>query len=95
MGRIQARVWSPQMEGTFESLRLDFLLLVAYFTFFYAATWRINVDAVQNHTLDADAAKQRSFLRWRRGSKSGRATGLSCSLTSPRPKDTASGGRSF
>ncbi|CAE7393752.1 unnamed protein product, partial [Symbiodinium necroappetens] len=43
MGRIQARVWSPQMEGAFESLRLDFLLLVAYFTFFYAATWRINV----------------------------------------------------
>ncbi|CAE7216229.1 unnamed protein product [Symbiodinium sp. CCMP2592] len=41
VGRIQARVWSPQTGGTFESVRLDFLLLVAYFTFFYAVLFEM------------------------------------------------------
>eukprot|EP00439_Symbiodinium_sp_Y106_P039317 s2496_g4.t2 len=41
VGRIQARVWSPQTGGTFEFVRLDFLLLVAYFTFFYAVLFEM------------------------------------------------------
>ena len=50
----QVKIWRReqglQVPGTFEFVRLDFLLLVAYFTFFYAATWRISVGAVHNHS---------------------------------------------